>query len=68
MVVDVSRLGTASGDSAGDEPRRTDYEAQTQAIARQLLEDSRGKRSLFSKVRDQLKWDDKLLGWTMENP
>jgi RHH-type transcriptional regulator, proline utilization regulon repressor / proline dehydrogenase / delta 1-pyrroline-5-carboxylate dehydrogenase len=47
----------------------TIYEAQLQAIARQLLADSgKGKRSLFSKMKDQLKWDDKLLGWTMENP
>lgn len=49
-----------------------DYEEKTQAIARQLLSDSRGKGSLFSsvvtKMRDQLKWDDKLLAWTMENP
>jgi RHH-type transcriptional regulator, proline utilization regulon repressor / proline dehydrogenase / delta 1-pyrroline-5-carboxylate dehydrogenase len=44
------------------------YEAKTQAIAQQLLTDSQGKRSLFAKVRDQLRWDDKLLGWTMENP
>ncbi len=49
-----------------------DYEEKTQAIARQLLSDSRGKGSLFSsvvtKMRDQLRWDDKLLAWTMENP
>lgn len=44
------------------------YEAQTQAIARALLADSKEKRSLFAKVRDQLRWDDKLLAWTMENP
>ncbi len=44
------------------------YEDQTQAIARQLLSESREKRSLFSKMRDQLRWDDKLLAWTMENP
>ncbi|NJR69452.1 MAG: L-glutamate gamma-semialdehyde dehydrogenase [Synechococcales cyanobacterium CRU_2_2] len=46
----------------------TPYEAQTQAIARQLLAASREKRSLFAKMRDQLRWDDKLLAWTMENP
>ncbi len=50
----------------------TDYEQKTQKIARQLLSDSRGKGSLFSsvvtKMRDQLRWDDKLLAWTMENP
>ena len=50
----------------------SNYEAKTQAIARQLLVDSQGKGSLFSsvvsKVRDQLRWDDKLLAWTMDNP
>ncbi|MGB8701002.1 MAG: hypothetical protein WCD18_16440, partial [Thermosynechococcaceae cyanobacterium] len=44
------------------------YEAQTQAIARQLLAETTEKRSLLAKVRDQLRWDDKLLNWTMENP
>ncbi|MEB3292318.1 MAG: proline dehydrogenase family protein, partial [Synechococcales bacterium] len=44
------------------------YEAATQQIAQQLLSDSQEKRSLFAKVRDQLRWDDKLLAWTMENP
>ncbi|MGC1216441.1 MAG: L-glutamate gamma-semialdehyde dehydrogenase [Phormidesmis sp.] len=44
------------------------YEEKTQAIARQLLADSQGKRSIFSKMRDQLRWDDKLLAWTMDNP
>lgn len=43
-------------------------EQQTQGIARELLDQSREKRSLLAKVRDQLRWDDKLLGWTMENP
>lgn len=40
------------------------YEEQTQAIARQLLEMSREKRSLIPNMR----WDDKLLGWAMSNP
>jgi RHH-type transcriptional regulator, proline utilization regulon repressor / proline dehydrogenase / delta 1-pyrroline-5-carboxylate dehydrogenase len=44
------------------------YEEKTQVIARQLLSESQEKRSLFSMVRDQLRWDDRLLGWTMENP
>ncbi len=47
---------------------RSNYEEKTQAIARQLLADSREKRSIFSKMRDQLRWDDKLLAWTMDNP
>jgi RHH-type transcriptional regulator, proline utilization regulon repressor / proline dehydrogenase / delta 1-pyrroline-5-carboxylate dehydrogenase len=44
------------------------YEQQTQTIARQLLAETTEKRSLFAKVRDQLRWDDKLLSWTMDNP
>ncbi len=64
MVIDASRPTVAAAGETTSSP----YEAQTQAIARELLADSQGKRSLFSKVRDQLKWDDKLLGWTMENP
>jgi RHH-type transcriptional regulator, proline utilization regulon repressor / proline dehydrogenase / delta 1-pyrroline-5-carboxylate dehydrogenase len=44
------------------------YEEKTQAMARQLLAETTEKRSLFAKVRDQLRWDDKLLSWTMDNP
>ncbi|MGB7250355.1 MAG: L-glutamate gamma-semialdehyde dehydrogenase [Phormidesmis sp.] len=66
MVMNASRPSNVASDRVADDNKA--YEAQTQAIARQLLADSKGKRSLFSKVRDQLKWDDKLLGWTMENP
>lgn len=39
-----------------------------QAIAQQLLTESTETQSLFAKVQDQLRWDDKLLSWTMENP
>ncbi|MBE9064471.1 L-glutamate gamma-semialdehyde dehydrogenase [cf. Phormidesmis sp. LEGE 11477] len=65
MVINASRVTTKPS-------TQVDYEGKTQAIARQLLADSRGKGSLFSsvvsKMRDQLRWDDKLLAWTMENP
>ncbi|MGI0493267.1 L-glutamate gamma-semialdehyde dehydrogenase [Alkalinema pantanalense CENA528] len=44
------------------------YEVQTQAIARELLAQTGEKRSFFAKFQDQLRWDDKLLAWTMENP
>lgn len=44
------------------------YEAQTQTIARQLLDASRENRSFFAQMRDQMRWDDKLLGWAMSNP
>ena len=65
MVINASRAATKPSS-------QVDYEETTQAIARQLLSDSRGKGSIFSsvvtKVRDQLRWDDKLLAWTMDNP
>ncbi len=64
MVINASRPTAMASEAAAGNA----YEDQTQAIARELLADSKGKRSLFSKMRDQLKWDDKLLGWTMENP
>lgn len=44
------------------------YETQTQSIARQLLKATRENRNFFSQMRDQMRWDDKLLGWTMSNP
>jgi RHH-type proline utilization regulon transcriptional repressor/proline dehydrogenase/delta 1-pyrroline-5-carboxylate dehydrogenase len=44
------------------------YEAKTQEIARQLLASTREKRSLWAQVRDQMRWDDKLLDWAMSNP
>ena len=46
----------------------TTYEPQTQAIARQLLSATRENRSFFAQMRDQMRWDDKLLAWTMGNP
>ena len=44
------------------------YETQTQAIARQLLTATREGRSFLAQMRDQMRWDDKLLGWAMNNP
>ena len=46
----------------------TRYESQTQAIARALLSATRENRSLFAQMRDQMRWDDKLLGFAMSNP
>jgi len=54
--------------SSSEPTLQPDYEEKTQAIARQLLAQTTEKRSLFDKVRDQLRWDDKLLSWTMDNP
>ncbi|MEC4982895.1 MAG: L-glutamate gamma-semialdehyde dehydrogenase [Oscillatoria sp. PMC 1068.18] len=47
---------------------KTDYETKTQAIAKELIAATRQKRSLFAQVRDQMRWDDKLLAWAMANP
>jgi RHH-type transcriptional regulator, proline utilization regulon repressor / proline dehydrogenase / delta 1-pyrroline-5-carboxylate dehydrogenase len=44
------------------------YEAKTQAIASALLSATREKRSLFAQMRDQMRWDDKLLAFAMGNP
>ncbi len=44
------------------------YEEKTQAIAHQLLAATTEKRSIFAKVQDRFRWDDKLLSWTMDNP
>jgi RHH-type proline utilization regulon transcriptional repressor/proline dehydrogenase/delta 1-pyrroline-5-carboxylate dehydrogenase len=44
------------------------YEAKTQVIARELLAQTREKRSLLAKFGDQMRLDEKLLGWTMANP
>ena len=44
------------------------YEAKTQEIAKQLLAATSENRSFFSSLRDQMRWDDKLLAWAMSNP
>ena len=44
------------------------YEQKTQAIARELLAQTRERRSLWDKISDNLRWDDKLLDWAMGNP
>lgn len=44
------------------------YEAKTQEIAKQLLELTREKRSLWAQMRDKMRWDDTLLAWAMSNP
>ncbi len=48
-------------------PKST-YEAKTQEIARELLAATREKGSLLAQMRDQMRWDDKLLAWAMSNP
>lgn len=44
------------------------YETQTTEIAKQLLDATRQKRSFFAHIRDNMRWDDKLLAWAMSNP
>jgi RHH-type transcriptional regulator, proline utilization regulon repressor / proline dehydrogenase / delta 1-pyrroline-5-carboxylate dehydrogenase len=44
------------------------YEEKTQEIARKLIASTREKQNIFAQVREQMKWDDKLLNWAMENP
>ncbi|MFM7365103.1 MAG: L-glutamate gamma-semialdehyde dehydrogenase [Cuspidothrix sp.] len=44
------------------------YEAKTQEIAKQVLAATGEGRSFFSAIRDQMRWDDKLLAWAMSNP
>ena len=43
------------------------YEAKTTEIAKELLEATQHKRSFFAQMRDQMRWDDKLLAWAMSN-
>ncbi|MGJ3251135.1 MAG: L-glutamate gamma-semialdehyde dehydrogenase [Elainellaceae cyanobacterium] len=61
MVLEASR-------QASDPISQDTYEDQTQAIARRLLAATQEKRSLLAQMRDQMRWDDKLLAWTMSNP
>ena len=44
------------------------YEQRTQEIAKELIAQTREKRSLWSKIGDQMRWDDKLLDFAMANP
>jgi len=46
----------------------TIYESKTQTIARQLLAATRENRSFFAQMRDQMRWDDRLLAMAMSNP
>ena len=50
------------------EVQTSTYEAKTQEIAKQLLAATSENRSFFSSLRDQMRWDDKLLAWAMSNP
>ncbi len=44
------------------------YEAKTLAIANALLLASREKKNIFAQMRDQMRWDDKIMDFAMGNP
>ncbi|MBF1988640.1 L-glutamate gamma-semialdehyde dehydrogenase [Fischerella thermalis] len=44
------------------------YEAKTQEIAKVLLGATQKNRNFFSALRDQMRWDDRILAWAMSNP
>ncbi|PMB43818.1 L-glutamate gamma-semialdehyde dehydrogenase [Fischerella thermalis CCMEE 5330] len=44
------------------------YEAKTQEIAKVLLGTTQENRNFFSALRDQMRWDDRILAWAMSNP
>ncbi|GAB4539972.1 MAG: L-glutamate gamma-semialdehyde dehydrogenase [Pleurocapsa sp.] len=44
------------------------YEAKTQEIAKKLIATTREKSNIFAQMREQMRWDDKLLDWAMSNP
>ncbi len=48
--------------------RNSTYEEKTQTIARELIQATREKGNILAQMRDQMRWDDKLLDWAMSNP
>lgn len=44
------------------------YETKTIAIATALLGATREKKNLFAQMRDQMRWDDKIMDFAMANP
>jgi RHH-type proline utilization regulon transcriptional repressor/proline dehydrogenase/delta 1-pyrroline-5-carboxylate dehydrogenase len=50
------------------EVQKNTYESKVQEIAREILVATRENRSFFAQMRDQMRWDDKLLAWAMGNP
>jgi RHH-type proline utilization regulon transcriptional repressor/proline dehydrogenase/delta 1-pyrroline-5-carboxylate dehydrogenase len=44
------------------------YELQTQAIAKALLDASRDRKNILAQMRDQMRWDDKIMDIAMANP
>ena len=50
------------------ETQKSTYETKTQEIAKQLLKATQENRSFLAGLKDQMRWDDKMLGWAMSNP
>jgi RHH-type proline utilization regulon transcriptional repressor/proline dehydrogenase/delta 1-pyrroline-5-carboxylate dehydrogenase len=44
------------------------YENTTQVIAKELIQATRQKGNIFSQLKEQMQFDDKLMAWTMSNP
>jgi RHH-type proline utilization regulon transcriptional repressor/proline dehydrogenase/delta 1-pyrroline-5-carboxylate dehydrogenase len=44
------------------------YEKKTQEIAEELIIATRKKGNIFSKLKEQMQFDDKLMDWAMANP
>ena len=44
------------------------YETKTQEIAQELIKVTRQKGNIFSQLKEQMQFDDKLMGWAMANP
>lgn len=44
------------------------YEPKTREIALELIQSTRQKGNIFSKLKEQMQFDDKLMNWTMSNP
>ncbi|MEB3213222.1 MAG: proline dehydrogenase family protein, partial [Leptolyngbyaceae bacterium] len=61
MVTQASKPGNSA-------TTQRSYETETLAIARQLLSATQEKKNFLAQMRDQMRWDDKLLDWTMSNP
>ena len=48
--------------------QKTDYEPQTLAIAKKLLKATREPKNFLAQMRDQMRWDDKIMDFAMANP
>ncbi|MGD1858844.1 MAG: L-glutamate gamma-semialdehyde dehydrogenase [Leptolyngbyaceae cyanobacterium] len=48
--------------------QKPDYETKTLAIANGLLMATREKKNLFAQMRDQMRWDDKIMDIAMAHP